>query len=154
MKNKSSMNQELQHYLAAGHGRGYEIVKAAPEKYRKYVMDLCLRDSSFDLQSEGSRAVYAYDLSMLYHDYTPFMRKAIQKFMSESTVADWHATYHLCDLLMLYAFESHEKSAAGAIWLQYEKLYKIMMTKRFSYFVNEVCQCYELIPCLQTRPHV
>lgn len=87
-------DKTLEHYLAAGHGRGYEVVASNPEKYRKYVLEMCIEDTSFDLQCEGSRAAYTYDLTMLYDDYKPFMRKALRKFTDESVDTDWHLIVH------------------------------------------------------------
>ena len=101
MQNSDVDVETLKHYLAAGHGRGYEIIAKNPAKYRKYVLEMCARDSSFDLQCEGSRAAYMYDLTMLYDDYKPFMRKVIRAFEDESMGTDWHLMNHLVDLLML-----------------------------------------------------
>ena len=135
----------LKQYLAAGHGRGYRIIQESPETYRKLVEELCVSDSSFDLQCEGSRAVYVYDLTLLYDDPAYFLNKAIKEYMKEYVDSDWHTFYHLTDLLMLYAFESHEKKAEDIIWKKYEKLFGILMTKRFSGYLNEVSQNYERI---------
>lgn len=135
----------LKHYLMAGHGRGYEIVAANTSKYRKIILEMCTEDTSFDLQCEGSRAAYTYDITMLYDDYKPFMRKALRKFADESVDTDWHLMNHLTNLITLYALESNEEKAEKALFKKYDKLYEKLMTRRFSAALNEVCQCFEVL---------
>ena len=145
MQNSDVDVETLKHYLAAGHGRGYEIIAKNPAKYRKYVLEMCARDSSFDLQCEGSRAAYMYDLTMLYDDYKPFMRKVIRAFEDESIDTDWHLMNHLVDLLMLYALESKDAKAEAALFKKYDKLYEKLMTRRFSEELNDVCNCFDVL---------
>lgn len=147
--NKDNFNN----YLMAGHGRCYELIRKEPEKYHEAVMHLCTHDTSFDMQCEGSRALYAYDLTMLFDDIPPFVQKIIQKFLSADIDMNWHEICHLCDMLILFAFESNIKKAKDAIWTKYKNLHNQLMTKRWSAALHEICQGYEYIAIGLIRQH-
>lgn len=138
------MNKDIDHLLAAGHGRSYQIIKKDPEKYRHKVLELCTYDSSYDLQCEGTRAWFVYELISLYDDKKPFEGAALYSFNSEDIDDCRHPFNHLCDLLTLFEDDGSER-ARDAILDKYHSLHNKLMTRRFSLYLKEVCECYECI---------
>ncbi|MCR5806645.1 MAG: hypothetical protein K6G68_06385 [Oscillospiraceae bacterium] len=130
-------------YLKAGHGRGYDTVQKDPEKYRTAVLEMCTKDMSYDIQCEGSRARYVFELSMLYDDVSPFIDAAVNRFLALSPDDSDHDMWHLCDLVFLYAFEYNNKAAENAVWEKYNALYGEMMTRRISARLNRVSSAHE-----------
>lgn len=119
------------HYLLAGHGRCFAMLWEDPEQYREQILQACTHDFSFDLQCEGSRALFVFNLVMQYEDCRPFLYAAIRKFLAREIDEDWHEIAHLGDLLCLFA-EDGEATAQAALEQKYHDLYLSLMTGRFS----------------------
>ena len=132
-------------YLMAGHGRCYDEVRKDPVRYRKVIMNLCLTDTSFDMQCEGSRALYAYDLVMLYDDISPFVKKTVKAFLTADNDDDSSQFRHLCDLVCLFAYESGDDTAVKAVKKKYSELHGMLMTRRFSTILHRVANNYEYL---------
>ncbi|MBP5580756.1 MAG: hypothetical protein J6X85_03015, partial [Ruminococcus sp.] len=96
-------------YLAQCHGRCYNEVKSSPGSYRRDIMRLCTEDTSYDMQCEGSRALYAYDLVKLYDDIAPFAKKTVGAFEKAEKDDDSHDWWHLCDMTALFAFDAKDR---------------------------------------------
>lgn len=100
--------------MQRGLGRCYTQLSACKnkEKYRKTVLYGCLHNLSYELQSEGTRAEYVYELCSLFGDTDYFLNEIIKKF--EKLPAS-HGDYeHLCDLLYVFAAEGAEEANEGA----------------------------------------
>ncbi|MDE7138713.1 MAG: hypothetical protein K2O29_09720, partial [Ruminococcus sp.] len=103
----------------------------------------CLNDISFDLQCEGSRELFMYNLALQYEDYNYFLQPAIEKFLSVEVCDDWHLIKHLCDFIELFVDDYGDASAKNAIETKYNQIYGLLMSLRWSVHANEVSQCYE-----------
>ncbi len=132
-------------FMFAGHGRCFQLLEHHHEEYRDLILYGCLHDISFDLQCEDSRSLFIYNLILQYEDYHYFLNPAIQKFLSEEINTDWHLMHHLTDLLGLFAYDYHEKSAEQALKDKYQQMYKIIMTRRHSLYIHELLQNFEIL---------
>ena len=140
------MNKEdFRQYMLCGHGRCFSVDGDELEKFRETVLYGCLNDISFDLQCEGSRGLFMYNLALQYDDYNYFLQPAIEKFLSPEVCEDWHLINHLCDFIDYFASDYGDKSAQQAIIEKYKQLYKLLMSLKWSVRANNVSQCYEYI---------
>ncbi|MDE6500920.1 MAG: hypothetical protein K2L10_02405 [Ruminococcus sp.] len=140
------MNKEdFRQYMLCGHGRCFSVDGDELEKFRETVLYGCLNDISFDLQCEGSRGLFMYNLALQYDDYNYFLQPAIEKFLSPEVCEDWHLINHLCDFIDYFASDYGDESAQQAIIEKYKQLYKLLMSLKWSVRANNVSQCYEYI---------
>lgn len=140
------MNKEsFRHYMLCGHGRCFSATDEELQQFRDIVLYGCLNDISFDLQCEGSRGLFMYNLALQYEDYNYFLKPAIEKFLSAEVCDNWHLINHLCDFIDYFASDYNDKSAQKAIKEKYKQLYELLMSLRWSVRANEVLQCYEYI---------
>ncbi|MBD5159790.1 MAG: hypothetical protein HDT23_06075, partial [Ruminococcus sp.] len=66
------MNKEdFRQYMLCGHGRCFSATDDELKQFRNIVLYGCLNDISFDLQCEGSRSFFMYNLAFQYDDYIP-----------------------------------------------------------------------------------
>ncbi|MDE6678534.1 MAG: hypothetical protein K2K02_05790, partial [Ruminococcus sp.] len=138
------MNKEdFRQYMLCGHGRCFSVDGDELEKFRETVLYGCLNDISFDLQCEGSRGLFMYNLALQYDDYNYFLQPAIEKFLSPEVCEDWHLINHLCDFIDYFASDYGDESAQQAIIEKYKQLYKLLMSLKWSVRANNVSQCYE-----------
>lgn len=93
------INNDFEHYLKAGHGRAYLMVKEDPEKYRDIVMAACRKDYTFNMWVEGSRAFLTADLIRLFEDEPPFLDAAIERFFATEIDDKPNEVQYLSDLL-------------------------------------------------------
>ena len=87
--------QLFKHYMIAGHGRAFDLLYGNEEEFREIVLYGCLNDIAFDMQCEGSRGWFMYNLALQYEDYDYFLTRAIEKFLSADVNTDWHIICHL-----------------------------------------------------------
>lgn len=132
-------------YMLCGHGRCFSLIAQDKELYRETVLYGCLNDITYDLQCEGSRAQFMYNLALEYDDYDYFLNAVIEKFRSPIVNEDWHLINHLCDILDYFAQDNNDKSAENAIEAKYHELYDKIMTLRWSKKAHNVQQCYEYL---------
>lgn len=131
--------------MLCGHGRCFSLIDQDKELYREAVLYGCLNDITYDLQCEGSRAQFMYNLALEYDDYEYFLNAVIEKFRSPIVNEDWHIINHLCDILDYFAQDNNDKSAENAIEAKYHELYDQIMTLRWSKKAHDVQQCYEYL---------
>ena len=132
-------------FMLAGHGRCFRLLEHHHEEYKDLILYGCLHDISFDLQCEGSRSQFMYNLVLEYENYQDFLNPVIEKFLSDDVDTDWHLMHHLLDLLELFAFDNHNDSAEQALKNKYQQMYEIIMTRRHSLYLHELLQNFELL---------
>lgn len=140
------MNKEdFRQYMLCGHGRCFSATDDESQQCRDIVLYGCLNDISFDLQCEGSRGLFMYNLALQYDNYNYFLKPAIEKFLSPEICDNWHLINHLCDFIDYFASDYNDKSAQKAIEKKYKQLYELLISLRWSVRANEILQCYEYI---------
>ncbi len=135
---------KFKHYMLAGHGRAFKYLETG-EKFRELVLYGCLNDLAFDIQSEGSRACFMYNLALQFDDYTYFLNPAIEKFSDPEVNDDLFNIWHLCDFIDYFAVDSGDLSTKSVIDKKYEELYSLIMTMRYSAKANEIIQSFEYL---------
>ncbi|MBO5103458.1 MAG: hypothetical protein J6B74_00125 [Ruminococcus sp.] len=143
------MNKEdFRQYMLCGHGRCFSATDDELQQFREIVLYGCFNDISFDLQCEGSRGLFMYNLALQYEDYNYFLQPAIEKFLSVEVCDDWHLINHLCDFIECFASDYKDESAHKAIEEKYIQLYNLLMSTKWSIRANEILQCYEYLSIL------
>lgn len=140
------MNKEdFRQYMLCGHGRCFSATDDEFQQFKDIVLYGCLNDISFDLQCEGSRGLFMYNLALQYDDYNYFLQPAIEKFLSAEVCDDWHLINHLADFIDYFVMDYKEASARNAMKEKYKQLYNLLMSLNWSVRANEVSQCYEYV---------
>lgn len=137
--------KDFRQYMLCGHGRCFSATDDELQQFKDIVLYGCLNDISFDLQCEGSRGLFMYNLVLQYDDYNYFLQPAIEKFLSAEVCDDWHLINHLADFIDYFVMDYKEVSARNAMKEKYKQLYELLMSLRWSVHANEVSQCYEYI---------
>lgn len=146
MEAKNLSQKELfEHYMLAGHGRTFSLLVGNKNLFKDIVLYGCLNDFSYDMQCEGSRGWFVYNLALKYDDYDFFLNKAIEKFQTDEINDDWHTISHLCDFIDLFACDSNDVAAKVAIEEKYARLYESIMTKRISLEMRRTVKSYEYL---------
>ncbi len=140
-----SEKEIFKNFMLAGHGRCFRLLENHQEEYKNLILYGCLHDISFDLQCEGSRSQFMYNLVLEYDNYHEFLNPVTEKFLSDEVDTDWHLMHHLLDLLELFAYDNHDKEAEQALKEKYQQMYEIIMTRRHSLYVHELLQNFELL---------
>ncbi len=135
----------FQNLMLAGHGRCFRLLENHHKEYKDLILYGCLHDISFDLQCEGTRSQFIYNLVLEYDNYCEFLNPVIEKFLSDEADTDWHLMHHLLDLLELFAFDNHDEKAKQTLKDKYQQMYEIIMTRRHSLYVHELLQNFELL---------
>lgn len=136
------MNEkDFRQYMLCGHGRCFSVSDNELEKYRDTVLYGCLNDISYDLQCEGSRGYYMYELVCRYEDSRFFLEKAAEKFLSPDINDDWHLINHLCDLLCAFAYDGGDSFAEETVEKKYAQLYSDIMNDETTVDI----ECYEYL---------
>lgn len=136
------MNEtEFRQYMLCGHGRCFSVSDNELEKFRDIVLYGCLNDISYDLQCEGSRWYYMYELVCRYEDKRYFLEKAAEKFLSPDIDTDWHLICHLCDLISAFAYDCGNRYAEKTLEEKYSRLYEKIISE-----APDGCEeCYEYL---------
>lgn len=121
--------EEFRQYMLCGHGRCFSVSDNELEKYRDTVLYGCLNDISYDLQCEGSRGYYMYELVCHYEDSSYFLEKAAEKFLSSDIDTDWHLICHLCDFISSFAYDCGDRYAEKALEERYSRLYEKIISE-------------------------
>ena len=133
--------------MLCGHGRCFSLLCGNEEAFRDIVLYGCTHDISFDLQSEGSRGAFMYELAQQYPDSIVFTNAVIRQLFQKETDTDWHSLCHLGDYLTTAANDG-SPCALQALEEKYVYLYHIMMSRRWSNYVSEVQQSWEYLAIL------
>lgn len=132
-------------YMLGGHGHCFAMLDEHKELYKETVLYGCLNNIAFDLQCEGSRSSFMYNLALQFDDYSYFLSAAIKKFMSPEVNDNWETVQHLTDFIELFAYNSDDEKAEQAIETKYSELYSLIMKLRWSSHTNKIIQSYEYI---------
>lgn len=135
----------FKHFMLAGHGRAFELLYGNEEEFREIVLYGCLNDIAFDMQCEGSRGWYMYNLALQYEDYEYFLTPAIEKFLSADVNTDWHIICHLCDLIDYFTSDNRDVHAKNAIDKKYDELYSLIMTMKCGLKAKKIAESYEYL---------
>lgn len=139
------IKQLFKHYMLAGHGRAFNLLYGNEEEFREIVLYGCLNDIVFDMQCEGSRGWFMYNLALQYEDYDFFLTQAIEKFLSADINMDWHIICHLCNFIDYFASDNGDVRAKNAIDRKYDELYSLIMTMKFSDKASKIADSYEYL---------
>lgn len=137
--------QLFKHYMIAGHGRAFDLLGGNEEEFREIVLYGCLNDIAFDMQCEGSRGWFMYNLALQYEDYDYFLTQSIEKFLSADVNTDWHTICHLCDFIDYFASDNEDAHAKNAIDRKYDELYSLIMTMKFNDKASKIADSYEYL---------
>ena len=85
-------------YLLSGHGKTFILLKENKEEYKDLILEVCFKNTSFDMQTEGSRAGFIYSLIKLYNDNRYFIDNIIKRFLKDEDNKD---VLHMIDILDL-----------------------------------------------------
>jgi|GEM_PF-4465839 len=96
--------QEFRHSMICGLGRCYVELKRAedPEIYRDVVEWGCTNSISYNVQSDGCRSEYVYELTKCFKDPTSFVPAIVDAY-AHLDVSDSESSKHLAELLGLFA---------------------------------------------------
>lgn len=129
---KSISKQEFRRLMYCGHGRCFAAMEQDdPAKYREIILYGCLHDLSYDMQCEGSRGIYMYNLTQYFSDADFFAKAAAEKFRSLSLGADAWLIQHFCDFLTEFAVDGNA-DARSALEEKYAQLYAALAHTRRS----------------------
>ena len=116
---------EFKRYMSQGLGRcalclaGCEDI----EKYRDTVLYGCLRNLSYDLQCEGTRAAYVYSLTRYFDSPEYFLAPIIDEFLTLDDTRDADFK-HLADML-----ECFTRDGSKAAQIALDKKYYILLNE-------------------------
>lgn len=139
------MIKELMHYMLCGHGRCFSLMEENKKEFKEILKYGCLNNLAFDLQCEGSRGLFLYNLAVLYDDYEFFLKPAIEKFLSTDINEDYELFNQLCDFIELFSSDYEDQTAGAVLETKYIGLYNLIMTLKWSAKANRILQNYEYI---------
>lgn len=139
--------------MLSGHGRCFSILADDPQPYKDIVMYGCLHDISFDMQCEGTRGPYMYNLARRFDNEEEFLRAAAEKFITPRVNDDWHTFEHLCDFIGCFAADRNSY-AENILEKKYSELYVLIMKTRRSVKLNSLTSSFEYISIIimQLKP--
>jgi hypothetical protein len=124
---------EFERALKLGLGRAVLHVKAHPDvPYRDAILDVCLHSPAYDLQIEGTRAMYAYEVIRSANDYTWYREQILTALVESPPSDDWDQG-HLMAMARQMAVDGDQEAR--------EKLYgKVRVNAEAGYdnYVDEV----------------
>ncbi|MCI5752409.1 MAG: hypothetical protein MR038_08030 [Oscillospiraceae bacterium] len=135
---------DFRRLMNCGHGRCFYLLDGNEELFRDTVLYGCLNDISFDMQCEGARGNFIYQLVIKYEDPVYFLNAAAEKLLSEEVNTDQHMINHLCDFIADFAYDGNE-TAAEILEKKYSELYRLLMTTRWSGKQKEYAESFEYI---------
>lgn len=130
--------------MLSGHGRCFYILADDPQPYKDIVMYGCLHDISFDMQCEGTRGIYMYNLALQFDDEEEFLRAAAEKFLTPKVNVDWHTFNHLCDFIRCFAADGNFY-AENILEKKYSELYDLIIKTRRSVKLNNLTTGFEYL---------
>lgn len=138
------IQKKFKQLMLSGHGRCFYILANDPQPYKDIVMYGCLNDISFDMQCEGTRGIYMYNLAHQFDDEENFLRAAAEKFLTPKVNDDWHTFEHLCDFISCFADDGNIY-AENILEEKYAELYDLIMKTRHSVKLNNFTSNFEYI---------
>ena len=117
--------KEFKQALLRGQGRCVQAAREHPERYRSVILWACTSETAYDVQCEGSRAWFVYQLIKCFPDHTPFLDAVIEHF---DRAADSGRVCYAAELLRFFAKDG-EKQAEEALWRKYECLYRSLLDR-------------------------
>lgn len=130
---------EFKRLMHCGHGRCYFMLSENKELYKELLLYGCTHDISYDIQCEGSRAAFIYELVNEYDDKDIFIEKAAERIMScELETEETDSFYHLCDLMVCFKAEDILKQ-------KYAQMYKSLMNTRVSRRHNDRLNAFDYL---------
>ncbi len=121
---------EFRRLMYCGHGRCFSAMEDGdPEIYRNAVLFGCLHDIAYDMQCEGSRGIFMYNLVQHYPDPESFAMAAAETFRKLPPDMDEHRFQHLCDFLMEFAADGDE-TAFSVLDETYNALHTAILRSR------------------------
>ncbi|MGN0585902.1 MAG: HEAT repeat domain-containing protein [Oscillospiraceae bacterium] len=136
--------KKFKQLMLSGHGRCFYILAGDPQHYKDIVMYGCLHDISFDMQCEGTRGIYMYNLVRRFDDEEEFLRAAAEKFLTPKVNDDWHIFNHLCDFINCFAADGNSY-VENILEKKYAELYDLIMKTRRSVKLNSFISSFEYI---------
>ncbi|MBQ8827431.1 MAG: hypothetical protein IJ007_10095 [Oscillospiraceae bacterium] len=123
------MTDKFRQLMHCGHGRCFNMIKGNEEKLKETVLYGCLNDLSFDIQCEGSRGCYMYNLALQFADSGYFLKAAAEKFLADEVNTDWNSIHHLADFISCFASDG-SAYAEDVLEQKYAELFKLIMSTR------------------------
>ena len=122
--------KDFKQYMKRGLGRCVLTLRnsADIEKYKDIVLWGCLHNLSYDVQCEGTRALYVYKLTRFFDDDDYFLIPIIKAFC-DSTGSLTKPFSHYLELLNYFA-EDGNKTAKEALHKKYDELFVLLLNKR------------------------
>ena len=141
------IRKDFTHYMYAGHGFAFTLLKGNEEKLRDIVLYGCLNDISFDLQCEGTRGFYMHKITEMYDDPDYFFDAACEKFRADDDDinCDGRTFSHLCDFIISFSVENVNDPARGVIEYKYSRLIDIVMNSRYSRRIHDILENIEYL---------
>lgn len=139
------MTDIFRQLMHCGHGRCFHMIKGNEDKLKDTVLYGCLNDMTFDIQSEGSRGQYMYNLAVQFEDSGYFLEAAAEKFLGDEVSTDWNAVHHLSDFIAEFAEDGNDH-AKEVFERKYRDLYRqIMSTRAGSVRHSRLLESYEYV---------
>ena len=138
--------KEFKRYMCQGLGRCYTHLRDTDdkEKYKDIVLWGCLHSLSYDLQVEGTRAPYVYELTQLFDDDEYFIVPVVQKFKKLPNCPQYDQLSHLSNILSKFA-EKGSREALDALLEQREKYLNALIGKRIFRGYDHIRDYFEII---------
>lgn len=136
---------EFRRLMYCGHGRAFSAMeKGNPEIYRNAVLFGCLHDIAYDMQCEGSRGIFMYNLVQYYPDPDFFAMAAIDTFRKLPLDMNEHRFQHLCDLLIEFAADGNA-AVLSALDEKYTLLHNSILRSRNNRKQNRMLTNFEYL---------
>ncbi|MDF2700997.1 MAG: hypothetical protein K0Q49_2561 [Haloplasmataceae bacterium] len=109
---------DFKKYMMMGLGRTHIILENASDinAFKDVVLYGCLNNLSYDVQIEGTRFNYVYDLIKYFNDDQFFENQVISKF---SIMLNYSTFCHLCDMLSLFYTENKSELSKNTLEEKY-----------------------------------
>ena len=138
--------KDFKRYMCQGLGRCYTHLRDTDdkEKYKDIVLWGCLHSLSYDIQAEGTRAPYVYELTQLFDDDEYFIAAIVEKIKKLSSRYHYDQLSHLSNLLGRFA-EKGSGEALDALLEQREKYLNALIGKRIFRGYDYIRDYFEII---------
>ena len=144
--------KDFKRYMCQGLGRCYTHLRDTDdkEKYKDIVLWGCLHSLSYDIQVEGTRAPYVYELTQLFDDDEYFIAAIVKKIKKLSSRYHYDQLSHLSNLLGRFA-EKGSREALDALLEQREKYLNALIGKRIFRGYDYIRDYFEIISISSNR---
>lgn len=141
---------EFRRLMQCGHGRCFTMLKQQdPAPYLEIVRRGCVQNDAFDMQSEGSRGIYMYELACCFAESGELVQAASERFLELAPDGNTELMQHLCDFLAA-AWQDGNLSDEKLFRTKYETVSSALRgrrpgPKRDRTVENYVCLCITLL---------